>query len=134
MKLNNMKEAVERLLIDKRMTLLELAGESNLTYMTLSKIIKGKTTNIRMSTIRQLEEGTGYTAKIEGDKILFFSPDQAMPELTKDEKIQAIKHMLDFLPSDKRLNATNYIEYIINSETEDDDGDERTYKEAANCQ
>lgn len=107
----NFKEALSDLLIEKRISLFQLANMTGISPTAINKIASGKTTNIRMDTIKRIEDGTGYKARIENNRILFYDPDETH-SLTKAEKINEIGKILDFLPDKKRDFLINVITEI----------------------
>ena len=74
--LENIKEELERIRIELRWSVLQLSTNCSLSYNALRKIIDGHTKNIREDTLSKIEEGTGYKAEIDGNRIIFYSKDE----------------------------------------------------------
>ena len=108
MKISNIQEALQSLLMSELISVYEFSAEAGLAPSGLKKIIDGETRFIQMGTLRKINVYTEWSFSFEGDKIHFFKKqdkenqenadkDGIWVEVSEEEKefLEIIKHLSD---------------------------------------
>ncbi|TVM01776.1 MAG: hypothetical protein CV087_10410 [Candidatus Brocadia sp. WS118] len=113
----NLKEEVERIRKEHRLSLLEMSNKTGLNYETLRRIEEGKTKNAQEATLRAIAKAFNLEIQEKDNCIYFVEPTEENNQVSEPEGLYLTGELAEFYEMIKHMEgAEELIQNFLNAD------------------
>ncbi len=112
MRYSNIREAIEELRKEERLSIPEMAKRVGMSYPGLRKIIIGETQNVQEATVRSIAEAFNREIIEDGD-LVYFEKSKPIPQNELRPDMKEIYDLLMRMPEKKRESILEFLKGMV---------------------